>query len=307
MFRYLDVLQRSIRLLSRRLNKGQKFSRRSSLFGARIIDGNKFAKDVRQEVKREIQEWIKEGHTVPQLTAVLIGNDPTSSTSIKDKMEAARDVGITSDVIRIPDSTTEMELLDIINSLNETPSVNGILLQHPLPRHVDERVICDTVHPDKDVDGFHMSNIGRLCLDKPNLIPATAYAVWELLHRSGSRMGVDATVTTCHQYTPANNLSEFTKAADILVVAVGSPCLVTADMIKDGAVVIDVGINRIWDSSQKHYKIVGDVDFEDVVKKASFISPVPGGVDPMTVAVLMKNTLQAAQIQVKKHRQDNVQ
>ncbi|PIK35998.1 putative bifunctional methylenetetrahydrofolate dehydrogenase/cyclohydrolase, mitochondrial-like, partial [Apostichopus japonicus] len=302
---------------------------------AYVINGKQIAKEVQVELKAEIDQWKEEGNIAPHLTAVLVGNDPGSKLYVKNKIKAAKSVGITSAVIEKPQETSQAELLDVVAMLNAEPSINGVLVQLPLPKHMNERTVCDAVHPDKDVDGFHMSNIGKLCLDVPNLIPATAFAVWELLKRSGIdtfgknavvcgrsknigmpvaallhsdgdngfKMGMDATVTTCHRYTPAKNLPEFTKNADIIIVAVGSPNLITADMVKEGATVIDVGINRIWDAKQERYRLVGDVDFEGVSKKASFITPVPGGVGPMTVAMLMKNTLQAAKIQTKKKRE----
>ncbi|KAG8454226.1 hypothetical protein GDO86_000750 [Hymenochirus boettgeri] len=233
--------------------------------------------------------------------------------------------GITSEVMLKPSNVSEEELLDCISKLNNDSSVSGLLVQLPLPEHINERAVCNAVAPDKDVDGFHIVNIGRLCLDQYSIIPATAGAVWEIIKRTGietfgknivvagrsknvgmpismllhtdgrhERPGGDATVTITHRYTPKQLLKSHTQLADIIIVAAGIPKLITKDMIKEGAAVIDVGINYVKDPMTGKASLVGDVDFEEVKEKAGFITPVPGGVGPMTVAMLLKNTLMAA-------------
>ncbi|XP_072165522.1 bifunctional methylenetetrahydrofolate dehydrogenase/cyclohydrolase, mitochondrial-like [Diadema setosum] len=293
---------------------------------AQLIDGKRIADDVLGEIKVENDQWVAKGNRPPSLSVVLVGEDPASSVYVKNKTKAAARAGITSNTIRKPDTISQDELLSIVNDLNKDPGVDGILVQLPVPAHMDERTVCDSVAPEKDVDGFNMVNVGRLCLDLPSIIPATPYGIWELLKRSGietfgknavvcgrsknvgmpiatllnsdgdhsSRMGMDATVTLCHRYTPPDELLRFTKAADIIVVAVGIPGLIKGDMVKDGVAVIDVGINRVTDEKTGKPKLVGDVDFDEVSKKASYITPVPGGVGPMTVAMLMRNTMDAA-------------
>uniref|UniRef100_A0A7I2V482 methenyltetrahydrofolate cyclohydrolase n=1 Tax=Homo sapiens TaxID=9606 RepID=A0A7I2V482_HUMAN len=188
-----------------------------------------------------------------------------------------------------PASISEEELLNLINKLNNDDNVDGLLVQLPLPEHIDERRICNAVSPDKDVDGFHVINVGRMCLDQYSMLPATPWGVWEIIKRTG-----DATVTISHRYTPKEQLKKHTILADIVISAAGIPNLITADMIKEGAAVIDVGINRVHDPVTAKPKLVGDVDFEGVRQKAGYITPVPGGVGPMTVAMLMKNTIIAA-------------
>ncbi|NXE28093.1 MTDC protein, partial [Ardeotis kori] len=233
--------------------------------------------------------------------------------------------GISSETILRPASVTEEELLDLISKLNNDANVDGLLVQLPLPEHIDERKICNAVAPDKDVDGFHVINVGRMCLDQYSMLPATPWGVWEIIKRTGiptlgknvvvagrsknvgmpiamllhtdgrhERPGGDATVTISHRYTPKEQLKQHTIRADIVVAAAGIPNLITADMIKEGAAVIDVGITRVQDPVTAKSRLVGDVDFEGVKKKASYITPVPGGVGPMTVAMLMKNTIIAA-------------
>lgn len=234
-------------------------------------------------------------------------------------------MGINSETIVKPASISEEELLNLINKLNNDDNVDGLLVQLPLPEHIDERKVCNAVSPDKDVDGFHVINVGRMCLDQDSMLPATPWGVWEIIKRTGiptlgknvvvagrsknvgmpiamllhtdgahERPGGDATVTISHRYTPKEQLKKHTILADIVVSAAGIPNLITADMIKEGAAVIDVGINRVQDPVTAKPKLVGDVDFEGVKKKASYITPVPGGVGPMTVAMLMKNTIIAA-------------
>nr|XP_023408553.1 bifunctional methylenetetrahydrofolate dehydrogenase/cyclohydrolase, mitochondrial isoform X2 [Loxodonta africana] len=236
-----------------------------------------------------------------------------------------RQCGITSETILKPASISEEELLNLISKLNNNDKVDGLLVQLPLPEHIDERKVCNAVSPEKDVDGFHVINVGRMCLDQYSMLPATPWGVWEIIKRTGiptlgknvvvagrsknvgmpiamllhtdgahERPGGDATVTISHRYTPKEQLKQHTILADIVVSAAGIPNLITADMIKEGAAVIDVGINRVQDPITAKPKLVGDVDFEGVRKKAGYITPVPGGVGPMTVAMLMKNTVIAA-------------
>ncbi|XP_051897161.1 bifunctional methylenetetrahydrofolate dehydrogenase/cyclohydrolase, mitochondrial-like [Pristis pectinata] len=290
-----------------------------------VISGRRLARQIRGEAKLDVERWVADGNRRPHLSVVLVGDNPASHSYVKNKTKAAADVGITSETILKPASITEEELLELINKLNNDNKVDGLLVQLPLPEHLNERKICNAVSPTKDVDGFHVINVGRMCLDQSSMLPATPWGVWEIIQRTGiptlgknvvvagrsknvgmpiamllhtdgthERPGGDATVTISHRYTPKDQLREHTKLADIIVAAAGIPNLITADMIKEGAAVIDVGINRVQDPVTGKPRLVGDVDFEGVKKKASFITPVPGGVGPMTVAMLMKNTIIAA-------------
>ncbi|XP_019401526.1 PREDICTED: bifunctional methylenetetrahydrofolate dehydrogenase/cyclohydrolase, mitochondrial [Crocodylus porosus] len=290
-----------------------------------VISGRKLARQIRQEARHEVEQWVAAGNKRPHLSVVLVGENPASHSYVLNKTKAAADVGISSETILRPASVTEEELLDLIGKLNDDTNVDGLLVQLPLPEHIDERKICNAVTPDKDVDGFHVINVGRMCLDQYTMLPATPWGVWEIIKRTGiptlgknvvvagrsknvgmpiamllhtdgrhERPGGDATVTISHRYTPKEQLKQHTILADIVVAAAGIPNLITADMIKEGAAVIDVGINRVQDPVTAKPKLVGDVDFEGVRKKASYITPVPGGVGPMTVAMLMKNTIIAA-------------
>ncbi|XP_006006556.1 bifunctional methylenetetrahydrofolate dehydrogenase/cyclohydrolase, mitochondrial isoform X1 [Latimeria chalumnae] len=290
-----------------------------------VISGRKLARQIRNEAKDEVEQWVAAGNKRPHLSVVLVGDNPASHSYVLNKTKAAADVGISSETILRPASITEDKLMDLINSLNDDRNVDGLLVQLPLPEHLDERKICNAVSPVKDVDGFHVVNVGRMCLDQYSMLPATPWGVWEIIKRTGiptlgknvvvagrsknvgmpiamllhtdgrhERPGGDATVTISHRYTPKDQLREHTKLADIIVAAAGIPNLITADMIKEGAAVIDVGINRVQDPVTGKPRLVGDVDFEGVKKKASYITPVPGGVGPMTVAMLMKNTIIAA-------------
>ncbi|XP_067840952.1 bifunctional methylenetetrahydrofolate dehydrogenase/cyclohydrolase, mitochondrial-like [Heptranchias perlo] len=292
---------------------------------ATVISGTELAKQIYKEVRRDVEQWVALGNTRPQLSVVLVGNDPGSHSYVKNKSKAAASVGIVSETILRPDSISQEELMKLIDKLNRDPKVTGLLVQLPLPDHIDERSICNAVAPEKDVDGFHVINVGRLCLDQCAILPATPAGVWEMIRRTGietfgknvvvvgrsknvgmpiaillhtdgrhERPGGDATVTIAHRYTPKEQLTAHTQLADIVIVGAGIPKLITADMIKDGTVIIDVGINRVRDPVTGKTKLVGDADFEEVKKKASYITPVPGGVGPMTVAMLMKNTLIAA-------------
>ncbi|KAL7836412.1 hypothetical protein AOLI_G00276960 [Acnodon oligacanthus] len=290
-----------------------------------VISGRKLARQIRDEARADVEEWVSAGNRRPHLSVVLVGDNPASHSYVLNKTRAAADVGISSETILKPSSISEEELLELIDKLNTDHRVDGLLVQLPLPEHIDERRICNAVCPDKDVDGFHVVNVGRMCLDQSTMLPATPWGVWEIIKRTGiptlgknvlvagrsknvgmpiamllhtdgkhERPGGDATVTISHRYTPKEQLRQHTKIADIIVAAAGIPNLITADMIKEGAAVIDVGINRIQDPLTGKNKLVGDVDFEGVRKKASYITPVPGGVGPMTVAMLMKNTIKAA-------------
>ncbi|XP_077999234.1 uncharacterized protein LOC144452096 [Glandiceps talaboti] len=293
---------------------------------SKIIDGKTIANQIRSEVRAEVTEWVSLGNRPPHLSVILVGDDPASASYVRSKTRAAKQAGISAETIQRPATVSEEELLDLVNNLNKNPDVDGILVQLPVPPHIDERTVCDSVVPEKDVDGFHVMNVGRFCLDQRALLPATPYGIMELIKRTGidtvgknavvcgrsknvgmpiamllhtdgshgSGLGADSTVTICHRYTPPEQLRLFTKTADILVVAVGIPGLIKADMVKDGVVVIDVGINRVQDKNTGKHQLVGDVDFKGVHDKASRITPVPGGVGPMTVAMLMKNTLMAA-------------
>uniref|UniRef100_A0A452DI11 methenyltetrahydrofolate cyclohydrolase n=1 Tax=Bos taurus TaxID=9913 RepID=A0A452DI11_BOVIN len=254
-----------------------------------VISGRKLAEQIKQEVRQEVEEWVASGNKRPHLSVVLVGENPASQSYVLNKTRAAASVGINSETILKPASISEEELLNLINKLNNDDNVDGLLVQLPLPEHIDERKVCNAVSPDKDVDGFHVINVGRMCLDQCSMLPATPWGVWEIIKRTG-----DATVTISHRYTPKEELKKHTALADIVISAAGIPNLITADMIKEGAAVIDVGINRIQDPITAKPKLVGDVDFEGVKKKAGYITPVPGGVGPMTVAMLMKNTIIAA-------------
>ncbi|ESO08977.1 hypothetical protein HELRODRAFT_109971 [Helobdella robusta] len=289
---------------------------------AEVIDGRKMAEEVLSEVKLELTEWVSKGNSIPQLTAILVGDDPASKTYVKHKMRAAHVTGINSKTISFHESVEEAVLCSEISKLNSDPSINGILVQLPLPRHINERRICNMVAPEKDVDGFHVVNVGRFCVNEDSLVPATPAGVIELIRRSGietfgkhavvcgrsKNVGMpiammlhsseNATTTICHRHTPADQLEHLAKQADILIVATGRPNLIRADMVKEGAAVIDVGVNKIYDPNSGKSRLVGDVDFDEVCRKAGKITPVPGGVGPMTVAMLMKNTLKVAKQKV---------
>ncbi|WP_054683910.1 bifunctional methylenetetrahydrofolate dehydrogenase/methenyltetrahydrofolate cyclohydrolase FolD [Rhodothermus marinus] len=286
---------------------------------AQIIDGKAIAAQVRAEVKAEVDAWVQAGNRPPYLAVILVGDNPASASYVRGKTKAAAEVGIASDTLHFDTSISEAELLAEIARLNEDDGVDGILVQLPLPDHISPSRVLNAIRPDKDVDGFHPVNAGRLLLGEPGFVPATPAGILELLRRSGIETtgkhavvvgrsnivgrplaalllhrGIDATVTVCHSRT--RDLAALTRTADILVAAIGRPRYITADMVREGAVVIDVGINRVDDPSHpRGYRLVGDVDFEAVVEKAGWITPVPGGVGPMTIALLLRNTLYAAQ------------
>jgi methylenetetrahydrofolate dehydrogenase (NADP+) / methenyltetrahydrofolate cyclohydrolase len=283
-----------------------------------IIDGRAIAAEVRSEIRQEVDRHVSAGNRPPYLAVVLIGDDPASASYVRGKQRAAAEVGIESETMTFSSDLSEDRVLSIIRELNTDDSVDGILVQLPLPEHIDDQKVIDTIDPDKDVDCFHARNIGRLLLGLPGFKPATPAGIVELLKRTGistvgkrvvivgrsnivgkplanllMQKGMDATVTVCHSRT--RNLSEITLQADILVAAIGRADFVTADMVKDGAVVIDVGVNRVDDPSRERgYRLTGDVDFSGVSEKVSYITPVPGGVGPMTIALMLRNTLLAA-------------
>ena len=284
-----------------------------------LLDGKKTAKDIKNEIAVEVQKIKDNGGKVPHLAAVIVGSNGASLTYVGSKVKSCQQIGFESTLVALPEETTQEQLLAKIKELNEDDDLDGYIVQLPLPKHIDEQKILMAIDPDKDVDGFHPANFGKMALDMETFLPATHYGIMELLERykvdtAGkhtvvigrshivgrpmsilmSRKGYpgDSTVTLTHSRT--KNIEEFTKNADIIITALGVPNYLKADMVKDGVVVIDVGITRVDDaSSPKGYKITGDVDFDGVSKKASFITPVPGGVGPMTIAMLLKNTLLA--------------
>ncbi|XP_037952160.1 bifunctional methylenetetrahydrofolate dehydrogenase/cyclohydrolase, mitochondrial-like isoform X4 [Teleopsis dalmanni] len=299
---------------------------------AQIIDGKAIAAQIRGELRDEVKEFTAAGNRTPHLTAILVGEDPASQTYIRMKMDAAKEIGISSETKRLPKHTTEEELLNIIEQLNNDSTIDGILVQLPVPEHMNERKICNAVHYEKDVDGFNERNVGRMCLDMKTLMPATPYGVKVLLERlcietfgknavvvgRSKNVGLplaillhgdgrheskpmDANVTICHRFTPPKELAKHCRNADIIVTATGVPGLIKKDMIKPGACVIDVGITRITDEKTGKTKLVGDVDFDEVRQVAGHITPVPGGVGPMTVAMLMRNTIEAAKNLISKN------
>jgi len=274
-----------------------------------ILDGKKLSQKIKAEVKKEVEELKKEG-IVPGLAVILVGNDPASQTYVNMKHKACNEVGIKSIVYRLDENIGEEELLKKIDEINENSSIHGLLVQLPLPKHIDTTKILERVSPKKDVDGFHPYNMGRLVEGLDTFAPCTPLGVMELFKEYNIDLyGKDvcvvgasnivgkpmwallvnemATVDICHIAT--KDLAAHTKRADIVIVGVGKPNLITADMVKEGVIVVDIGINKL-----ENGKLVGDVDFENVSKKASFITPVPGGVGPMTIAMLLKNTIKAA-------------
>lgn len=285
---------------------------------AQIIDGKQIAGTIREEVKIKTDALKSKGIT-PCLAVILVGGDPASVSYVTGKQKALAEAGMKDRSVRLPGNTTEQELISLIRDLNADKSVHGILVQLPLPRHIDEEKVILAIDPAKDVDGFHPVNVGNLVIGKKTFLPCTPHGIIVLLKRMNietdgkhavvigrsnivgkpvaillARKDVNATVTICHSGT--KNISDITRTADILIAAAGRAKIVTADMVKDGAAVIDVGVNRIADASKKSgFRLVGDVDFENVKEKASFITPVPGGVGPMTIAMLMVNTLEAAE------------
>ncbi len=286
---------------------------------AKIIDGKQIAADIREELKAKVAA-LKEQGVVPGLGVILVGEDPASQSYVSAKEKACENIGIFSDDNRLPADTTQEDLLKLVERMNKDPKINGILVQLPLPKHIDEAAILLAIDPDKDVDGFHPMNVGKMMVGEEAFLPCTPHGVVQMLMRSGvetsgahvvvvgrsnivgkpvanmllqKKDGANATVTLCH--TRTKDLGHHTRQADIIIAASGWPNTVTADMVKDGAVVIDVGVNRVEDSSRERgYRLVGDVDFDAVKEKASQITPVPGGVGPMTITMLLFNTVDSA-------------
>jgi len=283
-----------------------------------ILDGRKTSSDIKDEIAVAVKEIVAGGSRAPHLAAVIVGEDGASLTYVGSKVRACKKVGFDSTLVNLPDTTTEDELLKKVDELNNDNNIDGYIVQLPLPSHIDSQKILMAVDPTKDVDGFHPTNFGKMALNLPTFISATPYGIIELLERynvetegkhtvvigrsdivgrpisilmSRKSNSGNSTVTLAHSRT--KNIQELTRQADIIISALGSPNFVKADMVKEGVVVVDVGITRVKDDSEKGYKIVGDVDYENVSKKASYITPVPGGVGPMTIAMLLKNTLQA--------------
>jgi methylenetetrahydrofolate dehydrogenase (NADP+) / methenyltetrahydrofolate cyclohydrolase len=291
-----------------------------------LIDGKKVANDIKGEIAKEVFAIKENEGKVPHLAAVLVGNDPASETYVASKEKACKEVGFDSSVYYLPDDTSEEELLRTIQFINEDPEVDGFIVQLPLPAHINESKIIQAIKPEKDVDGFHPVNVGRMTIGLPAYVSATPFGIMELIKRSGietsgkncvvlgrsnivgrpisvlmslNNENANATVTVCHSRT--KNLKEITSAADILIVAIGKPEFVTADMVKEGAVVIDVGIHRVESATTKSgFKLIGDVKFNEVSNKASMITPVPGGVGPMTIVSLLTNTLKASKQEIYK-------
>ena len=283
-----------------------------------ILDGKKTSNDIKTEIAESVKDIVAKGLRPPHLAAVIVGDDGASLTYVGSKVRACKRVGFESTLIKLPESISQNELLDKVDELNNDKNIDGYIVQLPLPKHIDSQKILMAVDADKDVDGFHPTNFGKMSLSLPTFISATPFGIMELLKRykvktSGKHTVVigrsdivgrpisilmsqksdpgNSTVTLAHSRT--RNIDELTRQADIIISALGVPNFLKEDMVKDGAVIIDVGITRVVDSSVKGYKIVGDVDFENVSKKSSYITPVPGGVGPMTIAMLLKNTLLA--------------
>tara|TARA_B100001093_G_scaffold114220_1_gene106545 strand:- start:4559 stop:5425 length:867 start_codon:yes stop_codon:yes gene_type:complete len=283
-----------------------------------ILDGKKTSSDIKAEIAESVKEIVAKGLRPPHLAAVIVGDNGASLTYVGSKVRACKRVGFESTLIKLPESISQNELLDKVNELNNDENIDGYIVQLPLPKHIDSQKILMAVDAEKDVDGFHPTNFGKMALSLPTFISATPFGIMELLKRynvetSGKHTVVigrsdivgrpisilmsqksspgNSTVTLAHSRT--ENINELTRKADIIISALGVPNFVKAEMVKDGVVIIDVGITRVSDDSLKGYKIVGDVDYENISKKSSYITPVPGGVGPMTIAMLLKNTLLA--------------
>ncbi|WP_396188796.1 bifunctional 5,10-methylenetetrahydrofolate dehydrogenase/5,10-methenyltetrahydrofolate cyclohydrolase [Flavobacterium sp.] len=284
-----------------------------------LLDGKKISEDIKNEIAAEVQKMKDRGEKVPHLAAIIVGNDGASLTYVGSKVKACERVGFESTLIKMPSTTSEKELLKKIEELNQNKDIDGFIVQLPLPPQIDTQEVLMAIDPSKDVDGFHPENFGKMALDMSTFIPATPFGILELLERYnvqtqgkhtvvigrshivGRPMSIlmgrkgfpgNSTVTLTHSHT--KNINQITSQADIVISALGVPNFLKAEMIKDDAIIIDVGITRVEDTAtEKGYRIVGDVDFENVSKKASYITPVPGGVGPMTIAMLLKNTLLA--------------
>lgn len=291
---------------------------------AKIIDGNQVAADIRAELKEKVIKLNEKGMT-PGLAVILVGEDPASISYVTGKAKAAVEIGVHEETFRMPATTTEAELLKKVDELNKDPKFHGILVQLPLPKQIDEKKVLLAIVPEKDVDCFHPYNVGKMLIGEPEYLPCTAAGVQQLLIRSGNdpagkhvvicgrsnivgkplmamlvqkAKGANATVTVVH--TGTKDMVKYTRQADILVAAAGAPQMIKADMVKDGVVLIDVGVNRVPDATKKQgFRLVGDADFDAIKEKASAITPVPGGVGPMTITMLMMNTVAAAAKKVK--------
>ncbi len=286
---------------------------------AKIISGTEVAKEIREELKAEVAELAAQHNVVPGLVTILVGEDPASQSYVAAKNKTAKELGIHSEQVTLPADTTEADLLALVEKCNNDPKIHGILVQLPLPKQINEAKILNTINPDKDVDGFHPMNVGRMVLGEKCFLPCTPHGVLELLKRTGvktsgaevvvvgrsnivgkpvanlmlqKRDAGNATVTLCH--TRTKDMDFHTKRADILIVAAGVANMIKADQVKEGVVVIDVGVNRIGMTESGKAKLAGDVEFDSVKEKATAITPVPGGVGPMTITMLMKNTVQSA-------------
>ncbi|WP_128331680.1 bifunctional methylenetetrahydrofolate dehydrogenase/methenyltetrahydrofolate cyclohydrolase FolD [Apibacter sp. HY039] len=286
---------------------------------ANILDGIKLSKQIKQEIKEEVSKFVEKGNRAPHLSAILVGENGASVTYVDNKIKDCQAVGFRSSLVRLPETISEEELLNEISKLNIDDSLDGFIVQLPLPKHIDQEKIIMAINPDKDVDGFHPENFGKMALEMDGFLPATPYGIMVMLERYnistqgkdvvvigrsrivGKPMSIlmsrkgnpgDSTVTLTHSKT--KDLVEYTKKADIVITALGVPHFLKAEMIKDGAVIVDVGITRVDDSTKERgFYLAGDVDFSEVAAKASWITPVPGGVGPMTRAMLLKNTMQA--------------
>lgn len=291
-----------------------------------LLDGKKVSEEIKKEIAAEVAQIKARGEKVPHLAAVLVGSNGASLTYVGSKVKTCEKIGFDSTLVSLPEETTEEELLAKINELNTNDDIDGFIVQLPLPKHIDEQKVLNAVDPDKDVDGFHPENFGRMALELESFIPATPFGILQLLERNkietkgknvvvvgrsnivGKPMSLlmsrkaypgNATVTLTHSAT--KNIEEITREADIVITALGVPEFLKADMVKAGAVIVDVGITRVADESNpKGYVIKGDVAFDEVAEKASWITPVPGGVGPMTIAMLMKNTLIARERRARK-------
>jgi methylenetetrahydrofolate dehydrogenase (NADP+) / methenyltetrahydrofolate cyclohydrolase len=288
---------------------------------AKIISGTEISKQIREELKKEIGELKAKHNLVPGLATILVGADPASRVYVGQKEKTCLELGIYSERRDIPTETTEAQLLELVEKLNKEPKIHGILIQIPLPKHINEARVLYAIDPKKDVDGFHPTSLGKLMIGEPDFIPCTPHGIQQLLIRSGiptegaevvvlgrsnivgkpianimlqKAKGANSTVTVCH--TATRDVASHTRRADILIVAAGRPKAVTADMVKEGVVVIDVGVNEIGKTADGKRILAGDVDYEPVKAKASAITPVPGGVGPMTITMLMLNTVKAAKI-----------
>jgi methylenetetrahydrofolate dehydrogenase (NADP+)/methenyltetrahydrofolate cyclohydrolase len=288
---------------------------------AQLIKGAEVAAQIREELKKEIADLKAKHNVVPGLVTVLVGADPASQVYVGAKEKTSKELGIYSERYDLPEKTTQQELLKLIAKLNKDPKINGILVQLPLPKHLNEEEVLYAIDPKKDVDGFHPVNVGKLMIGEPDYMPCTPAGIQQLLIRSGTQIegaevvvvgrsnivgkpianillqkapGANATVTVCH--TRTRDMAFHTRRADILIVAAGKPKYITADMVKEGVVVIDVGVNEIGKTAEGKRILAGDVDFETVKEKAKAITPVPGGVGPMTITMLMMNTVRAAKV-----------